>query len=72
MNLYVFFYQALCLPVLDFRFEPVMYAVLSTLETLPLTISLFSGNFSDFGVILGARTDDNSSNSTAIGKQVCK
>ena len=42
-------------------------------EAVNLNISLFSGNLGDFEVILGARTDDNSSNSTAVGKKaVCK
>ena len=46
-----------------------MYSGKTSDKTVALTISLFSGKFSDFGVILGAHTDDNSSNSTAIGKQ---
>ena len=39
-------------------------------EAVTLNISLFIGNLGDFGVILGASTDDNSSNSTAIGKKL--
>ena len=39
-------------------------------EAVTLNISLFAGNLGNFGIILGASTDDNSSNSTAIGKQL--